>query len=307
MVSNSAGIPVGAFPLRQDIVGTSGFAQAGILRTGIAIIAGIDEVALEDVGLIHVAVTVIIQTVAGFWRRDKRIAIRQATVRANPLARANAKFIGHSTPGPQRQLHGLAGTGTDSSIGKTLPGIDAIHRLAVGTGETPGAIVIAGANAAAKGPLGAIVEADILVAPRALTVVPRPARLAQVWDIGDADIDHVGVAPGYLLTAPARRALLLARHGANGLAHMLDAPARLAVRILDARVEEAPGTRLTFHKWRVRQHIKDQLRQDKLVRRNGDVRCLGPIRFHPTVHLPWHVGQLRERNGCALAVTRHDE
>ncbi len=57
--------------------------------------------------------------------------------------------------------------------------------------------------------------------------------------VGDADKDEVGVAGPHLLADPALGAFVDAGLGAYCLAHVLDTPARLAITVLTAIVEEA--------------------------------------------------------------------
>ncbi len=57
--------------------------------------------------------------------------------------------------------------------------------------------------------------------------------------VGDADKDEVGVAGTHLLAGPALGAFVDARLGADSFPHVLDAPARLAMAIFGALVEEA--------------------------------------------------------------------
>ncbi len=117
--------------------------------------------------------------------------------------------------------------------------IDALDSDGIGTGEPPRAVAIGGANAATKGALVAIVNANIVDAANSLAVGGRRTGLAEIGMLGDADEDQVRVGGSHLFAGPAGGTVFLAGLGANAIAQILNAPAGLAVAVFGTRFEEA--------------------------------------------------------------------
>ena len=120
-----------------------------------------------------------------------------------------------------------------------MHGVNAVDGDRSQAGEAPWAVEVVGAGAAAEGPPIAVGDADILGAAAGLAALSGETRLAEIGVVGHADVDDIGVAGPHLLAAPALWTLVNAALGADAFAHVLDAPAGLALAVLGALVKKA--------------------------------------------------------------------
>ena len=164
---------------------------------------------------------------------------------ADPHARAHAGRVLNSTGRPQGQGDGLVCAGTLPSDGYAARHLQVIHGLRIDAGETTGAVLVDVTDAAAERTLVTVSHACVVRARRRHTVARVSAGFAEVRVVGDADKYQVGLRAGHGLAGPPVRAFLGAGLGADPFAHVLYAPARLAVPVLVTRIEEAPLPRRT--------------------------------------------------------------
>jgi len=75
VVANGARVTVLTFSLAQGFLDAALIAGANVLGTVVAIIAKSDELSVDQTRLIHVAVTVVIETVAALLSRYRGVAI----------------------------------------------------------------------------------------------------------------------------------------------------------------------------------------------------------------------------------------
>jgi len=105
VIADSTRISVGTLAFRKHFIVASRLAKAGIVSTGVIIIARIDIVPFHDIGLVHFAVTIVIDAVADFLLRHRCITVCQAILRTEALALAGTDFVSHITAGPKGQFH----------------------------------------------------------------------------------------------------------------------------------------------------------------------------------------------------------
>jgi len=246
MVSNGASVAVHTFSRVQDLVGAAILAVTGVDGARIIVIAEVDVVSAHLLRFIDIAVAVVINAVALLLSRYGGIARRQSLVAAHPLAEARASLIAERAGRGEAEVHRLAGAGAGSGIRDALIqgyAFDSLHFLAR---ESPWAFALSLASPAAEVALLAVGNADIVGSPHGLAIAVEGTGFAEVCVFGDADEDDVRVAGPDLAAFPARWAFLLAGLGADCFAHVLDAPAGLAVAVFRALVEEAPFPGCTF-------------------------------------------------------------
>jgi len=157
----------------------------------------------------------------------------------------------------QRERDGLGCARADAGIGNALRGVHPIDGGRFFAGESPGAVLFAGACASAERPFVAVLEAEVLGPTGALAVRTGAARAAEVCVSRDADVGEVRTAPADRLAAPALGALLGAQLSADSVSHVLDAPPGLALLVFVARVEEAALSRLAPGKKALRAGIEE--------------------------------------------------
>jgi hypothetical protein len=224
MVSNGAGIAVQAFSAIQLLVATARLTVAQVLGTGVAIIAQRQKLSPRLVRLVHEAIAIVIQAIAGLHGRGQGITVAQSTLLADPLPATTAKFVAPFTRGRQAQLHRVVCARADARIGHALLRFHTIHRERFHAREAPGAVGIGRALRPAKTTLIPISEADIIRPTRALAVPGLSAGFAQVGHSRDANKGQVRAGTN-LLAAPSWRAFFTALDGAHALAHVLHAKA----------------------------------------------------------------------------------
>jgi hypothetical protein len=242
VVGDRAGIAVEAFGAREGLMSAPTGPLAGVLCTIVLVVAQFRQGAVYESRFVHVAVTIVIETVAAFHSGFGGIAGGKPRVSTESLAGATAGIVGPLTGRPEPQGNRFSGAGTDTGIGHTLGGTDAIDAQCVVTGEPPWAVTVVGASTAAKGPLGTVVDTDIFGPAGGLAVVGIAAGTTEIGHCGDADIDDIRTAPqGPAL--PAGGTLLLAGDATDPGAEVINTESRLAGLVVRAGVEKATFAR----------------------------------------------------------------
>jgi len=291
VVGHRARIPVHTLALRERHVLAPGFAVADVLRAVVFVIAQVHEIAADLHRLVNELIAIVIDAVARLLSRLLRIAIRESFLPADPLARTGPEIVCSLARRPKRQLHGFAGAGADSAVNNALGHDNAVDGLDLLAGESPGTLLCVRAMPAAKCAVGPVAHAHVIRSTNSLAVVSGGARPAQVGEIGHADVHNVRESPRHLPATPPGRAFVLAGQGANTLAHMLDAPGGLALRVLRALVKEAALAGVAAQHdllgYLVEQELRTGLRDGTVG--NGNIRHsdfghgVGGRHFHPGI------------------------
>ena len=199
VVANSAGIAVFALTPGYCAVAATRFPVAEIVSTFVSIVTELDEHAALQAGLIHVAVTVVVEAVTTLLRRCRGVARRQAVGGADAQAVANATGVLYLTGSTEGELDGAAGARAITGVGHALLRLDAVDCAAVGTGKPPGTVTIGLATATAEATSGAIGDANVVSTANGLAVGSHCARFAEVGVVRDADEDDVRLGARYFL------------------------------------------------------------------------------------------------------------
>lgn len=179
----------------------------------------------DQVRLVSLSVAIVISSITRLGNGHHGITRSESFQGANSLPRAHTKFVCHFTWCPERQFHGLVGTGALPRIRNTLQRANSIDGGGGLTRETPGAVIVADAGAAAEATGVVVVNTNVLVAGNAFAVVAGGTGSAEIGDVRYADVDEVRIGARHGLAAPSCGAFFRALHGANPGPHMLDAPA----------------------------------------------------------------------------------
>jgi len=184
MVSHCAGIAVFALPFGKGNVLTAFFAGTGILGALVTVIASRNVDSVLQRGLVHFAIAIIVQPVAGFGCGDRCIAFRQATLQAHSFAQARTRIVDHFARGPQPQRYRGVGAGAHAGVVDAFFEINTVHSNDVDARETPRALftslrglVTGTATEVSTLP---VVDAGILGPGRSGTVTAVGAGAAQV-------------------------------------------------------------------------------------------------------------------------------
>ena len=249
VVGHCAGILVTAVPSGEYLVDAALFPSTFIVGAVVSVVTQVDIVTAFQGRLVHLPVAVIVLAVAQFGCRKGRIAKGQAFLFTDPLARAQTVFIGRLAGSPEPQLHRGIRAGALTRVGHTLIQLYTINGYNRLAGETPGAPCslgrARGTGSTTKTPHFPVVDARILGAGGARAIISLCARPAQVWEIRHAHKDEVGRSARHLGAGPPFRALLLTGLCAHFFAHVLHAPARLAVQVIGTVVRKTPFTGVT--------------------------------------------------------------
>jgi len=225
VISHGTGIAVLALSLGQGLVRAALRSLAGIDGALVFVVAGIHVFAAHKNRLVDLSITVVVDSVARFLLGHMGITVGKPLVGTDPLSLADSPLVFVGTGSPQSQGHRLAGTGTNAGIGQTLAQDDPIHCFRFRAGESPRALFVIRAWAAAETAFSTVFDARVFRPAHTLTIVSIHARPAEIGIVGNADVDNVRNGPGNLAAGPAGRAFLLAELRADALAHMLHAPA----------------------------------------------------------------------------------
>ena len=239
VVSDGARVSVQAFPRFEDVVGTTVGPVAGVLGAVIVVVAEVYVVASDLLWFVGFSIAIVVHAIAGFLSRFGGVARGKPLRCADGLALALTPLVAATTRRPQQQLSRLLGAGADARVRHALHRLQAVRGQDIFAREAPGALLAVAAPAAAEATALSVVDADVLGTAYSLAVRPGRARPAEVREVGDTDVDQIGVGAGHLLAVPARRAFVLAPFCAYALAHMLDAPLRFALGVLRALVQKA--------------------------------------------------------------------
>ena len=212
MVGHRAGVPIGTFGAVQRLVGAAFFAGADVLAAVIAVVAKVDQVAAYCVWFIDVAIAVVVDSVAYLSLRGSGVAGGETLGGADPLAAAGAEFVGHFAAGPEQQIDGFLSTRAGAGFGDALVGGETVNGGAFRTNETGwaegSALIFRRALSAAKAPLFAIVDAEVVGPGWAGTALPRMAGFAEVRKVRNAREEEVGATGVELLALPTWWAFL---------------------------------------------------------------------------------------------------
>jgi len=248
VVSNSAGVTIFAGTRIKNLVDAPFISHAFVFGAIVVIVAEIDVVALDQIRLIDFIVAVLIHAIALFHGRFGSVASRESVLGTCSLTRT-ASHLGNGSAGSgQPQCHRTVGAGALTRVVDALlqvAALDCRHLLA---GEPPGATLTHITRPSAEVAVVAIIDAGIVGATNTFTVIIGRAGPAQVGVTRYADVDHVRVSTRHLVAGPTGGTLFLACLGADSFPEMLHTPARLAVLIVVALVEEAAFTWVTL-KW----------------------------------------------------------
>jgi len=111
VVGDGAGVAVCALSARLRFIETAVIAQAGVCSTGVVIVAGI---------LVYLAVAVVVESVAGIFGWQCRVAVSKAPFLTEPLSLTAAEVVLLPAVGPKRVDDGCVGAGADSAFGNAL-------------------------------------------------------------------------------------------------------------------------------------------------------------------------------------------
>jgi len=166
VIAHGARVPVNALALGQVLVGASSLSVANIFGAIVVVVAQVYVVTAHVLGFVHIAVTVVVDSVAALRGRNSRITGGQTFFRAYPEAPANPVFVTRLARGGQRQFNRLARARADPGISDALGDLHPFHGHSLDTGEPPRAFFSRSihelTSAAAKRPLFSIVDTDIL-------------------------------------------------------------------------------------------------------------------------------------------------
>jgi hypothetical protein len=244
VVGDGTGVGVTAILFVGDFVDASLLAAADVFGAIVVIEAEVNEVTVDEIGLINVTIAIVVQPITDFGRWCRGITAGQPGLNAGALAGAGAKVVADSAGSAQTQGNRAFGAGTDTGV------VDALLECCAGTGgafltrKSPWTIAIFRTLPPTKGALVPIVKAGIFGTANAGAVAAGGTGATEVGVVGDADEDQVGVGSCHLLATPPRGTFFLAGNGADLLTQVLNAPAGLAVTVLVAGVEEAALTRV---------------------------------------------------------------
>jgi len=286
VVGDGARVSIQAFPfVKLDILAPA-FALTVVIGAVVVVVTQVYVVPFVLHRFVHVAVAVVVVAVALLFCRCGRVAWGQTFFSTHPHALAGAVLVLDLARCPEGQGDGVVGAGTDSGFCNTLASLDCVNGHDIEAEESPGAVFSSLTHSAAETPFITVVHAYVLGTARSLAPFSGLARLAQVRVQGDAHVDQIRVAGPYLLARPAGRALLAARLCAHRLAHVLNAPARLALGVLGALVHETPFARIAlqqrdftsgFRRWYVDCRFLHSLFRRSCVRQDG-LRFVADVR-----------------------------
>jgi hypothetical protein len=161
VIGHGTGIGVAAIALFQHFVDAAFGTGTDILGALIPVIAEVDEIALHQVRFIHIAVTIIVESVARFGHGHGGIARTQAALGTNALPLAFAPFIADLAGRRQPESDGLFCARALPGIDNTLEQRHAIDGLGLCTRKSPGTIAVQRAGTAAETPAGPVVDTGV--------------------------------------------------------------------------------------------------------------------------------------------------
>jgi len=97
VIGHRAGVAIQTLALVQSRIFATHIAHATIYGAAVAVIAEVNVAPIDFSGLVYVTVTIIVETIAEFFGRYRRIAVGEPVSRTGPKPGARAPIIGHFT------------------------------------------------------------------------------------------------------------------------------------------------------------------------------------------------------------------
>lgn len=223
---------------RHHLVLTPVDATTGILGTGIGIVT---------IDVVNGAIAIIVNTIAHLLGRHLGITVRQSAAGTETHPPARPVFVGDGTQGVIPLKEGRFRTFT-RFLCDALARLQAQHRrrhLALVARRTPS---LTGALATTKPSVIAVVEAEVYKPASGEAIVIIDARSAEHRQSGQTGEQEIGPTQGNLLAGPADGALLDTELRTDFSTQVLDAKPRLAILVVQARVQKTTVPGCAVHK-----------------------------------------------------------
>jgi len=180
MVGHGARIAVATVSALQDLVDAPLLPHTLVFRAIVCIVAQVDVITFHQFGLVGLTIAFVVLSVAGLDGWCRCVAFGQPFHCADAFALARAEFVRLLALCPQAEFNRGIGAGAGSGLGHALLQLYAVDRGNRVALETPRAVPVFPAFAAAETPLVAVVDASVFRAGRAGAIIGLGAGAAEV-------------------------------------------------------------------------------------------------------------------------------